>query len=349
MNFGLFSALLFLIIYLNGPDSKTKAFAWNEIRYKPSSATLPESRGICHGLSSSSKPALVVSRVAADGDPKWLDPLSKLYHFCVYTVDAPVQDSKYLQVPARRGHEAMAYLTFIIDNYDHIPSAGAVFVHGARFQWHNDEPQYDNVALLSRLNVSRALESSGYHNLRCDWSLSTCPSSVPPQGSFETSSQAQLVPWDDRAVSDAGLPKALAALFGAEDAIGVRPGPADALRSQCCAQFVVSRESIMRHSREEYAALRQWLLEDKRGDLVLGRIMSYVWHILFIKQGKVRAGNEGIDLERLNKQACPSAAQCYCRLYGRCGLECCIASSCYGQYQLPQDLKLPKDWAEIHG
>lgn len=348
INLGLFGTVLFLIIYLNGPQSKTKTFPWNEIRYKPMSSKLPEARGICHGLSGSSKPALVVSRVTADGDPKWLDPLAKLYHFCVYTVDAPDQESKYLQVPANRGHEAMAYLTFMIDNYDHIPRAGVVFVHGARFQWHNDEPQYDNIVLLSALNVSRALEPSGYHNLRCDWSLSTCPSSVPPQGSFETSSQAKLVPWDDRAASDAGLPKALATLFGGEDVVGVRPGASDIVRSQCCAQFVVSRESILRHSREEYIALRQWLLEDKRGDLVVGRILSYVWHILFIKQDEVRPGNEGINLERLNKQACPNARECYCRLYGRCDLEGCTAGSCKGQYQLPQDLKLPKDWAETH-
>ncbi|PMD41148.1 hypothetical protein L207DRAFT_426337 [Hyaloscypha variabilis F] len=347
INLGLFATVLLFIVYLNGPQSKTKTFAWNEIRYKPTSATLPKSRGICHGVSGSSKPVLVVSRVEADGDAKWLDPLAKLYHFCVYTVDAPDSDSKYLQVPANRGHEGMAYLTFIIDNYDHIPAAGAVFVHGARFQWHNDEPQYDNVALLSALNVSRALEPSGYHNLRCDWSLSTCPSSVPPQGSFETSSQAKLVPWDDRAASDAGLPKALAAIFGGNDISTVQPSASDAVRSQCCAQFVVSRKSILRHSREEYVALRQWLLEDNRGDLVVGRILSYVWHILFIDQGGL--GSEGINLNKLNQRACPSAQECYCRLYGRCNLEGCTSGSCNGQYELPTDLKLPKDWAQTHG
>lgn len=156
MHIGLFSTVLFLIIYFNGPQSKTKTFAWNEIRYRPSSTTVPESRGICPGLAGNSKPALIVSRVAADGDPNWLDPLSKKYHLCMYTVDAHVDKySNNLQVPANKGHEAMAYLTFIIDNYDYVPAAGADFVHG----------------------------------------------------SLETSLQAKLVPWDDRAASDAGLPK----------------------------------------------------------------------------------------------------------------------------------------------
>jgi Protein of unknown function (DUF3431) len=349
-----FTTILFFILYLNRPQSQKKTFAWNKIHYKPSSATLPEARGICPGLASTSKPALVVSRVAADGDPKWLDALSKLYHVCIYTVDTPVnKNSKNLQVPANRGHEAMAYLTFMIDNYERIPAAGAVFVHGARFQWHNDEPQYDNAVLLSVLNVSSALEPWGYHNLRCDWTLSTCPASSPPQGSLETSFQATFVPWDDRARSDAGLPKALSTLFGG-DTGNVDLGGADAVRSQCCAQFVVARERIVQHSREEYVALRQWLLEDNRGDLVVGRILSYVWHILFVKRDRFNVEMSelgsygGIDLELLNKRACPSAKECYCRLYGRCNLERCTASSCLGQYRLPPDLKLPKDWAETH-
>ena len=155
----------------------------------------------------------------ADGDPKWLDALASLYHTCADTADAPFRsDSKYLQVPANRGHEAMAYLTFIIDNYDEIPLAGAVFVHGARFAWHNDAPDYDNAALLATLNIPAALSQNGYHNLRCDWGASTCsPSESPPQGSLETSMRAMAEPWNTRVVSDNALPRALATLFGEDE------------------------------------------------------------------------------------------------------------------------------------
>ncbi len=182
-----FGSILFLVIYLTRPQPNTKTFPWNKIYYKTTATTLPEARGICPGLAKGSKPALVVSRVTSD-DSKWLDTLAKKYHLCVYTADAPVDaKSTHLQVPANRGHEAMAYLTFLIDNYDHIPASGAVFVHGSRWAWHNDAPDYDNAALLDVLNISAALEISGYHNLRCDWSLSTCPASAKPQGSLDTS------------------------------------------------------------------------------------------------------------------------------------------------------------------
>ena len=58
----------------------------------------------------------------------------------MYTADAPREESSvHLQVPANKGHEAMAYLTFLIDNYEEVPERGVVFVHGTRWAWHNDD------------------------------------------------------------------------------------------------------------------------------------------------------------------------------------------------------------------
>lgn len=381
MNIAFFCAALFFIIYLNHDQSSDKIFAWTRIRYKTISAKLPETRGICPGLEGkgSSKPALIVARVAAD-DSKWLDSLADLYHLCVYTADAPIDTtSKHLQIPANRGHEAMAYLTFLIDNYEHIPAAGAIFIHGSRWAWHNDAPNYDNAALLAALNISAALALSGYHNLRCDWSASMCsPSDALPQGSLETLARTKLEPWNTRAVSDRALPRAFAALFGgdaftagldfvADESVSAKGGGGrlilgrnDAVRAQCCAQFVVARNSVWQHSREEYVALRQWLLDESsnsapHNDRVSGRILSYTWHILFMNQGKSNTHNslsgtyDSIDLEQLNSLACPRADECYCRLYGRCNLEgCTTPGHCRGQYHLPPDYSLPDDWAARH-
>ncbi|GES58219.1 hypothetical protein CDV56_108639 [Aspergillus terreus] len=360
-----FGCIVFLLIYLNRPPSPNKSFPWTRVRYQ-STSKVPETRGICPGLEKSTKPALVVSRVAADGDASWLDALSQRYHLCIYTVDAPADPtSKYLQVPANRGHEAMAYLTFLIDNYEHIPAGGAVFVHGSRFAWHNDHPEYDNAALLAALNVEAALEPAGYHNMRCDWSTSMCLPAAPAQGSLENNFQAVLEPWSARIASDKALPRALATIFGGDEEHEVaKMGRTDTLRAQCCAQFVVSRESVRRHAREEYVALRQWLLDGReavgrdrmlRDDRVAGRILSYMWHVLFIRQRAddlehpLTGGGRGVNLDRLNVQACPRADECYCRLYGRCGLSPCRGpGSCLGQYTLPNHLKLPDDWAETH-
>ncbi|KAM0313913.1 hypothetical protein ACHAO8_005159 [Botrytis cinerea] len=343
----LFCSALFLIIFLNRSSSNT-SFPWTRIRYThdaQSRIPAPPAHGICPGLSTATKPVLVVSRVEADGESSWLDSLSHKYHICLYNIDSSAllkSSQKVLQVPANRAHEAMPYLTFLIDNYANIPATGAVFVHGNRYQWHNDHPQYDNLDLLSRLDLESALAEDGYHNLKCDWSLSTCSDKAVAQGSLETSMQASLQPWDKRAVSDAAMPKALRVLFGE----GKQLSRTDVVKSQCCAQFVVSRKSIWKHEREEYVALRQWLLNPDgapKDDKVAGRILSYLWHVLFLEQdgGEV----EGmVDLDRLNRQACPSAQKCYCRLYGKCDLDCRTTGTCRGQYVLPKNLRLPEDY-----
>ncbi|KAJ5683257.1 hypothetical protein N7462_006422 [Penicillium macrosclerotiorum] len=366
----IFCAILILILYLNRSEYKDKIYAWTKIRYQTTAASLPRTQGVCPNLSKAQKPALVVSHVEADGDSGWLEMLADRYHLCIYNVDAPPDiTSEYLQVPANRGHEAMAYLTFLIDNYDNIPAAGAVFVHGSRWAWHNDAPDYDNAALLAALNIDRALEPSGYHNLRCDWSTSTCLPSAPAQGSFEMRLQSTISPWSARAASDIALPRAFASLFGGDEgqdasthsAVQLWLGRTETVRSQCCAQFIVSRERIWQHTREEYVALRQWLLDGSddgasrrsrnvksksapADDRVAGRIVSYMWHILFATQ---RADGQ-IDLEQLNKEACPSAQDCYCRLYGRCDLQCPNPGTCKGQYKVPPYYRLPDDWEATH-
>jgi hypothetical protein len=363
VNLTVFAGALCFILYLQtGQSSGGKIFSWNAITYRTTSASIPEARGICPGLNETSLPTLVVSRVAVDGDPGWLKPLAQKYHLCVFKVDASKEEhSNERQVPANRGHEAMAYLTFIIDNYDALPDSGIVFVHGSRYAWHNDHPEYDNAKLLVKLNVTSALEPLGYHNLRCDWSASTCAADYgPPQGSFETKMNAKLQPWDFRSVSDAELPKALAVLFGREGLAGgstsVVPGRSDALRAQCCAQFVVSRDRIWQHTRDEYIALRQWLLDGSldnpnrnvqaahSDDRIAGRVLSYLWHILFLPQDGAYH-----DLDNLNTLACPTAADCYCRLYGMCDMAGCNhPGHCQGRYTLPAEFSLPKDWATTH-
>ncbi|KAK1143933.1 hypothetical protein N8T08_005842 [Aspergillus melleus] len=384
--------ILGLICFLNRPQSPHKLFAWDRIRYRTRATTLPAANGVCPGLDESGRPALVVSHVDSDGETGWLDALRGKFQVCVYHIDistststststvekkntntdpntdtdihprnpssnTPSEYAGYLQVPTNRAHEAITYLTFLIDNYATIPSSGAVFIHGSRFAWHNDDPHYDNLSLLKSLNQPFALHASGYHNLRCDWSLSTCSPAAGPQGSLENSVQAVLQPWSARTVSDRGLPGALEEIFGPSGDVGMgmgmgsRLGRTDTVRAQCCAQFAVSRDGVWQHSREEYVALRQWLLDGMDGrrgaapkdDRVAGRIISYIWHILFMKRD-----GAGVDLGELNRKACPSAEECYCRLYGRCGLRCSTPGSCLGQYVLPKHLRLPEDWAETH-
>ena len=59
----------------------------------------------------------------------------------------------------------MAYLTFIIENYDGLPDFTA-FVHAASEQWHNDVVDTHTTEILRELRID-TVQQMGYVNLRC--------------------------------------------------------------------------------------------------------------------------------------------------------------------------------------
>ena len=53
------------------------------------------------------------------------------------------------------------------------------------------------------------------------------------------------------------------------------------LGAACCAQFAVSRQQVLARSVEEYMSYRQWVLDTEEDDTKSGRIMEYLWHVIF--------------------------------------------------------------------
>ena len=66
-----------------------------------------------------------------------------------YVVDDP---SANRSVPFQRANEATPYLTFIIENYDKLPST-VVFHHADLIAWHDEEDVGNAKALLERLQI----------------------------------------------------------------------------------------------------------------------------------------------------------------------------------------------------
>ncbi|THX19430.1 hypothetical protein D6D12_10706 [Aureobasidium pullulans] len=172
-----------------------------------------------------------------------------------------------------KGHEAMAYLTFLVDNYDTLPSTIA-FLHSHRDgflrAWHTDAPLHDNVYAMQHLQLD-FVHHSGYVNLRCKWNPGCLRShsgiihvtlkiwqavfantSTPPP-SLDPQTAEQIVP------------------FPMPSKIGVA----------CCAQFVVSREQVYKRPREDYVIFRDWVADTELNDAHSGRVMEYLWHIIF--------------------------------------------------------------------
>ena len=149
----------------------------------------------------------------------------------------------------------MAYLTYVIDNYDSLPAIMA-FIHPHRGgfwgAWHTDTPLHDNVDSLRRLRLD-IVRRNGYVNLRCNWN---------PGCNANDKANAHITPeiWGE--------------LFNGTE----KP---EEVGAACCAQFAVSKEQVLQRPREDYMKYRMWVLDTELEDRSSGRVMEYLWHVIF--------------------------------------------------------------------
>ncbi|KAK4241877.1 hypothetical protein C8A03DRAFT_11876 [Achaetomium macrosporum] len=234
----------------------------------------------------------------------------------IYIVD---DLSAPLTVPRNKGREAMVYLSHIIDSYDAVAQT-TIFVHASRFAWHNDDPDYDGLATLRNLQLDY-VQASGYVNLRCVWTLG-CPVEIRPHSDAATDweigngTSSSVRPLTTKEIYKRAFEELMPGLEVPQQ-VGV----------SCCSQFAVSREAIHSRPREDYIRWREWLLETPLADDLSGRVFEYLWHIIFRKEAVF----------------CPSAAECYCKLYGLCNLRC-DEYQCDGRYVLPKYSTMPDGW-----
>ncbi|KAK3897500.1 hypothetical protein C8A05DRAFT_19756 [Staphylotrichum tortipilum] len=261
---------------------------------------------------------LVVASLKSE-DTSWVHTHLPDWFRSVYVVDDPAARHT---VPRNKGREAMVYLTHIIDAYDTLADT-TVFVHAARFAWHNDDPDYDALPALRRLDPAR-VKAEGYVNLRCVLLLG-CPVEIHPR---EDAASAEV-----RANGTHPDGRPLRANEVYEQAFReLMPGMdvPERVGVSCCSQFAVSREAVRAHPREEYVRWREWLLATLLADDLSGRVFEYMWHIIF--------GKDAVY--------CPSPAECYCNVYGLCGLKC-TGMQCEGRYDLPKYSTLPNGWPRV--
>ncbi|KAL1997840.1 hypothetical protein VTN02DRAFT_627 [Thermoascus thermophilus] len=261
--------------------------------------------------------ALVVASTKHE-NTSWLLEYFPRWQHRIYVVD---DAQAALTVPRNKGREAMVYLTYIIDHYDRLP-ANMLFLHAQRFQWHNDDPDYDGLALLRRFRFAY-LRQRGYVNLRCVWVIG-CPVEIRPEEvrSAESSAEAR----------SSSAENSTADIFKTafQELLPDTPVPR-AVGVSCCAQFAVTRATVRRRPRAEYVRYRAWLERSELDDAVTGRVFEYLWHVIF--------GQDPIH--------CPPAADCYCNVYGRCGLACPHDGRCERQYSLPPYATLPEGWPRV--
>jgi Protein of unknown function (DUF3431) len=222
---------------------------------------------------------LVVARLKSE-DVSWIQQELPDLETAIYTVDDPEAPYK---VPENKGHEAMVYLTYIIDNYNELPDT-SIFIHSHRITWHNNDLlKSDASKMLKRLNNERVARD-GYFNLRCHQHPG-CPD------------------WIDLKKTEEDINKKEEVLFAKVWAeLHIDDPMPDTLAQACCAQFAVSRDRVRSIPLARWHHYRNWLLNTDMDSTVSGRIWEYTWQYVFTGQSSF----------------CPSMDVCYCDGYRIC-------------------------------
>lgn len=215
---------------------------------------------------------IVIAKLERE-DTNWVKDKLPDWQRAIYVVDpSNATSDEYLRTPMNKGHESMAYLTYLIDNYDSLPSTIA-FLHahpsGFLKAWHTDTPLHENVYAMQHLQLDYVQEA-GYVNLRCKWNPGC-------KQAHRNNPHITGDVWQTVFANTSTPPTGLSywPRSGAPFVLPIELGVA------CCAQFVVSRSQVHERPREDYLQFRQWVIDTDMLDAKSGRVMEYLWHIIF--------------------------------------------------------------------
>lgn len=224
--------------------------------------------------------SLLVIAKTKEENIDWVSQKMPNQAVAAYVVDDP---NAPLHPPKNKGHEVMTYLTWIIDNYDHMPDV-IMFMHAHEQAWHNDDlMDSSNYVMVSRLSLPHVWRN-GFVNMKCNWSPG-CPDWVHPANTEKDSGKEE----------EHVIAKSWAELFPLDEVPTVLSQP-------CCAQFALSRDRIQARPHAQYVWYRDWLFNTRLPDRVSGRVWEYIWQYVFTGQNVV----------------CPKEFLCFCDQYGLC-------------------------------
>ena len=227
---------------------------------------------------------VIVTGHLSSEDVSWLYS-SRLAHIpkAIYKIGAV-----NTTLPANKGHEAMVYLTYILDHYPNFPDV-VLFIHPHETAWHNDIlNDLSMPTTIERLNLNHVVRQ-GYFNTRCHLDPG-CPN-------WLTVDQWR---WKYDLKHKPEEPSLSTEVF--HEMHGQEVAVPRWISQPCCAQFAVSGERILGRPREFYERYRQWIIDTELGDETSGRLMEYSYQYLFTGMW----------------EWCPSQHQCYCEGYGVC-------------------------------
>ncbi|KAI9733244.1 MAG: hypothetical protein M1834_003328 [Cirrosporium novae-zelandiae] len=256
-------------------------------QYRGSEYVSCQLRGFMKSSSCEPKPSVgevgdkvIVMAKMEDEDTSWVEDYLGDWQRAIYTVNPSANTpADTLVTPLNKGHEAMAYLTYVIDNYDKLAST-IVFLHSHRSgfltAWHVDSPMHDNVWAMQHLQLD-FVQENGYVNLRCNWN----PGCTKAQR--KNNKHITWDVWQELFTNTSTPPAAAAADSDSETGEKKAMYMPTEVGAACCAQFAVSKKQVQQRPKDDYIQFRRWVIETKKDDAHSGRVMEYIWHVIFGK------------------------------------------------------------------
>jgi len=224
---------------------------------------------------------LVIASLSTD-DMSWTTQL-RIPNLRIIRYVSDSTTAPYRPPVPRKGREATIYFQYLHDFYDDLPDV-SILIHPHERAWHIDGVlQQSMLFSLSRLDLAE-VQRRGYANLRVSWK-DACPAwintTTPPE------------------LSTKGEEPFMAAAF--RDNFPAEPVP-EIMAGPCCSQFAVTRDTIRRRPRDQYARSRDWLVQTPLTDYISGRTWEHMFPFLFLRENS----------------DCAVEWKAYCRMYHIC-------------------------------
>jgi hypothetical protein len=166
----------------------------------------------------------------------------------------------------------MTYLTYIIQNYDNLPDK-MLFMHGHMTAWHQQIPITGYLRVIQWPHITNFMNLAGCEQ-QADFSWKA---KNPNQAEGELRNRFNKFFSETKLHEKYGLPLV---------------EPHTVIRVNWCAQFLVTKEEILRNPKQMYIDLRNWLIDTRMKDYWSGRMFEYSWHIFFTRELSVGPTNE---------------------------------------------------------
>ena len=194
-----------------------------------------------------SKVELVVASGQGD-DPAWVKDAVSDWPAQVYAVNE-AEDA------------AMAFLTYIIDNYHQLPAV-TVFHHAIRYQMRPDNRVFDSALVLQQLRTDHVMKR-GFANLHCGQQIE-CPDSILTKHEHS---------WILSNINEvaAHFKRDFEALLPGEpvpEKVAVPTG----------SEFAVADWAIRQRSKKDWQRIRQWVMDSKHKPAMTEGIINHAWH-----------------------------------------------------------------------